>query len=225
MNKKFFLVGVIFALLVSASDVLAKGKIDFGGKLDDGDLFLLTSLRYTWETNAEHRERDIEFNYRYQDKSNEKTTNKGLIQLKERYEFADRHYAFGLGRYDYNEFRTINHRTQVNVGWGYKILRTDKIKMSNEFALGYLNSAMDVSDSNSVNEFIYRNSLWFLYKVAPKISFSNKYLYEGSDIPLTRIETTFSYQILENTQIAIKNIYTEDPITDNIISFNIGYSW
>jgi len=224
MKLRYIFMAVLGLMLVSPL-AQAKGKIDFGGKLDDGDLFLLTSLRYTWETNAEHRERDIEFNYRYQDKSNEKTTNKGLIQLKERYEFADRHYAFGLGRYDYNEFRTINHRTQVNVGWGYKILRTDKIKMSNEFALGYLNSAMDVSDSNSVNEFIYRNSLWFLYKVAPKISFSNKYLYEGSDIPLTRIETEFSYQILENTQIAIKNIYTEDPITDNIISFNIGYSW
>jgi len=215
----------VLGLMLVSPLAQAKGKIDFGGKLDDGDLFLLTSLRYTWETNAEHRERDIEFNYRYQDKSNEKTTNKGLIQLKERYEFADRHYAFGLGRYDYNEFRTINHRTQVNVGWGYKILRTDKIKMSNEFALGYLNSAMDMDNSNSVNEFIYRNSLWFLYKVAPKISFSNKYLYYWSYIPLTRIETTFSYQILENTQIAIKNIYTEDPITDNIISFNIGYSW
>jgi putative salt-induced outer membrane protein YdiY len=224
MKLRYIFMAVLGLMLVSPL-AQAKGKIDFGGKLDDGDLFLLTSLRYTWETNAEHRERDIEFNYRYQDKSNEKTTNKGLIQLKERYEFADRHYAFGLGRYDYNEFRTINHRTQVNVGWGYKILRTDKIKMSNEFALGYLNSAMDMDNSNSVNEFIYRNSLWFLYKVAPKISFSNKYLYEGSDIPLTRIETTFSYQILENTQIAIKNIYTEDPITDNIISFNIGYSW
>jgi len=196
----------------------AKGKIDFGGKLDDGDLSILTSLRYTWETNSEHRERDIEFNYRYKDKSNNKTTNKGLIQLKERYEFADRHYAFGLGRYDYNEFRSVHTRFQASAGWGYKILRTDKIKMSNELAIGMLHT-------NEGDEVIYRNSLWFLYKVAPKISFSNKYLYEGSNVPLTRIETEFSYQILDNTQIAIKNIYTEDPITDNIISFNIGYSW
>ena len=224
MNLKSAVLVVLGLLLVSPL-AQAKGAVDFSGKFDDGDLFLLTSLRHSWETSSEHLERDIEFNYRYQDKSNIRTTNKGLIQFKQRYEFADKHYLFGLGRYDYNEFRTINHRTQVNVGWGYKLIRTDKIKMSNEFAIGYLNSAMDLDNSNSVNEIIYRNSLWFLYKIAPKISFSNKYLYEGSNVPLTRIETTFSYQILEHTQIAIKNIYTKDPISDNILSFNVGYSW
>lgn len=223
--KKFILSLVVLSLLIISPTVYSKGKLDFGGKYDDGDLFLLSSLRYSWKTDSEHLERDIEFNYRYQDKANKTTTNKGLIQFKQRYEFADKHYLFGLGRYDFNEFRAINRRTQVNVGWGYKLIRTDKIKMSNEFAIGYLNSSTDLVNSSSANELIYRNSLWFLYKVAPKVSFSNKYLYEGSNTPLTRIETEFSYEILENTHIAVKNIYTEDPITDNIISFNVGYSW
>ena len=198
----------------------ATGHADFGGKLDDGDLSLITSIDYTWPTGK--FERDIEFDYRYRDENNLKATNKGLIAFKQRYEFKPKHYTFGLLRYDYDEFRTINHRSQVNIGWGYKILRTEKFKMSNEFAVGYLNSKIDTSP-HSENEILFRNSLWFFYQVAPKLSFTNKFLYEGSDIPLVRNETTFDYLLTDKLKVGIKNTYTEDPRSDNILSFNIGY--
>ena len=45
--------------------------------------------------------------------------------------------------------------------------------MSNEFAIGYLNSEMK-EGSHSVNEVLFRNSLWFFYKVAPILNFTNK---------------------------------------------------
>jgi putative salt-induced outer membrane protein YdiY len=195
----------------------ASGKADFGGKIDNGNLFLLTSVDHTWET-KENVERDIEFDWRYQDKNNIKTDNEGLIGFKHRWEFHDKHYVFGLGRYDYDEFRPIQNRTQANVGWGYKILRTEKFKMSNEFAMGLLHT--DIG-----NEILFRNSLWFFYKVAPKLNFTNKFLYEASNTPLVRNETSFSYLLTDKTRISIKNVYTEDPDSDNIVSFNIGYAW
>ena len=37
------------------------------------------------------------------------------------------------------------------------------------------------------DEIIFRNSLWFFYEVAPKLNFSNKFLYEAADTPLIRI--------------------------------------
>ena len=116
----------------------------------------------------------------------------------------------------------MNHRRQVNIGWGYKILRTEKIKMSNEFAVGYLNSEMDVG-SHSVNEVLFRNSLWFFYQVAPKLNFTNKFLYEAADIPLVRNETEFNYLLTDKIKIGLKNIYTEDTHSNNFLSFNIGY--
>ena len=75
------------------------------------------------------------------------------------------------------------------------------------------------------NELIFRNSLWFFYKVAPKIDFTNKFLYEASNIPLIRNETGFNYLLSDKLKIGIKNIYTEDPRSDNILSFTIGYVW
>ena len=194
----------------------AAGKADLGGKYDDGDLYIVTSLDYSWD--SERFERDIEFDYRYQDKNNITSTNRGLIAYKQRYEFKPKHYVFSLSRYDYNEFRSIDSRMQSNIGWGYKILRSDKIKMSNEFAVGVLYTDMG-------SEVIFRNSLWFLYKVAPKLNFSNKLLYEAANTPLIRNETEFSYLLTDKVKIGLKNLYTEDPRSDNILSFNVGYAW
>ncbi len=207
---------VLLGLLTISPTVLAGGQLDFGGKLDDGDLSITTSLDYTWPTNK--FERDIEFDYRYKDEDDVITTNKGLIAFKQRYEFKPKHYTFGLVRYDYDEFRTINHRRQANIGWGYKIIRSDKIKMSNELAIGYLNSDMG-------DEILFRNSLWFFYKLAPKLNFTNKFLYEASDVPLVRNETAFNYLLTNTIKISLKNVYTEDPYSDNILSFNIGYTF
>ena len=215
-----FGIGIIYVLLFGSMLAEASGKIDLGGRLDNSNLYIVTSLDYSWE--AGKFERDIEFDYRYQDKNDITSTNKGLIEFKQRLKFKPKHYAFGLVRYDYNEFRPVNHRRQVNIGWGYKLIRTDKIKMSNEFAVGYLNSEMDVG-SHSVNEVLFRNSLWFYYKVAPKLNFTNKFLYEAADIPLVRNETEFNYLLTDKIKIGLKNIYTEDPHSNNILSFNIGY--
>jgi putative salt-induced outer membrane protein YdiY len=192
------------------------GQADLGGKYDDGDLYIVTSLDHSWDRLK--FETDIEFDYRYQDKNNITSTNKGLIAFKQRYELKPKHYVFSLARYDYNEFRTIDSRLQGNAGWGYKILRTEKIKMSNEFAMGILNTDMG-------NELIFRNSLWFFYKVAPKLTFSNKFLYEAANTPLIRNETEFNYLLSDKVKIGLKNIYTEDPRSDNILSFNLGYTW
>ncbi len=205
---------LLLILCLIANPVYASGQIDFGGKLDDGDLSITTSVDYTWP--AGKFERDIEFDYRYKDEDDIRSTSKGLIEFKQRYEFHNKHYTFGLARYDYNEFRPINSRLQSSIGWGYKILRTERFKMSNEFAIGALHT--DIG-----NEVLFRNSLWFFYEVAPKLNFSNKFLYEAADEPLIRNETSFDYLLTDKIKIGLKNIYTKDPHNDNILYFNVGY--
>jgi|TARA_Y100000296_G_C5155040_1_gene248543 putative salt-induced outer membrane protein YdiY len=205
---------ILLILCLITNPVYASGQIDFGGKLDDGDLSITTSVDYTWP--AGKFERDIEFDYRYKDEDDIRSTSKGLIEFKQRYEFHNKHYTFGLARYDYNEFRPINSRLQSSIGWGYKILRTERFKMSNEFAIGALHT--DIG-----NEVLFRNSLWFFYEVAPKLNFSNKFLYEAADEPLIRNETSFDYLLTDKIKIGLKNIYTEDPRNDNILYFNVGY--
>ena len=208
--------GAVYIIILFSPMANGTGQVNFGGKYDDGDLYTLTSLDLSWESGS--WEKDIEFDYRYQDKEGIRTTNKGLIGFKQRLELKLKHYIFGLIRFDYNEFRPIDSRLQSNIGWGYKILRTEKIKISNEFAVGVLHT--DIR-----NELIFRNSLWFFYKVAPKLNFSNKFLYEAADTPLIRNETEFNYLLTDKIKMGLKNTYTEDPFSDNILSFNVGYIW
>ena len=208
--------GAVCVIILFSPMANGTGQIDFGGKYDDGDLYTLTSLDLSWESGS--WERDIEFDYRYQDKKDIRTTNKGLLGFKQRLELKPKHYVFGLIRFDYNEFRPIDSRLQSNIGWGYKILKTEKIKISNEFAVGVLHT--DIR-----NELIFRNSLWFFYKVAPKLNFSNKFLYEAADTPLIRNETEFNYLLTDKIKMGLKNTYTEDPFSDNILSFNVGYTF
>jgi putative salt-induced outer membrane protein YdiY len=215
-------IGAIALILFWPQISEGAGTFDIGGKLDDGDLSVATSLDYSWP--AGKFERDIEFDYRYKELDEHKNTNKGLIAFKQRYEFKPKHYAFGLVRYDYNEFRPINHRRQVNIGWGYKLIRSENIKMSNEFAVGYLNSKIDTSP-NSENEILFRNSLWFFYKLAPKLNFTNKFLYEASNTPLIRNEASFNYLLTDKIKISLKDVYTEDPHNKNYLSFNVGYTF
>ena len=90
--------------------------------------------------------------------------------------------------------------------------------MSNEIATGLLYT-------NNGNELIFRNSLWISYDVAPKIKFTNKFLYEVTTPEYIRNETSFDYLLTDTVKIGFKNIYVEDPVSDNILSFNIGYVW
>ena len=203
---------ILFSPIVNS----ATGQFDFGGKIDDGDLSIVTSVDHSWE--GKRFTNDIEFDYRYKDSNSIRKTNRGLIAFKQRYELQSRHYVFSLLRFDYNEFRSINSRIQSTYGWGYKILRTEKLKMSNEFATGLL-----YTDNGS--ELIFRNSLWFSYDVAPKVKFTNKFLYEVTTPEYIRNETSFDYLLTDKVKIGLKNVYVEDPISDNILSFNVGYVW
>lgn len=207
---------IIFLSLVFSPIANATGEVTLGGKIDDGDLSIVTSVDHSWQ--GKRFINDVEFDYRYKDSNNVKKTNRGLIAFKQRYELQSRHYLFSLLRFDYNEFRSINSRIQSTYGWGYKIFKTEKLKMSNEIATGLLYT-------NNGNELIFRNSLWISYDVAPKIKFTNKFLYEVTTPEYIRNETSFDYLLTDTVKIGLKNIYVEDPVSDNILSFNIGYVW
>ena len=40
---------LLLILCLAANSVYASGKVDLGGKLDNDDLYIVTSLDYSWE--------------------------------------------------------------------------------------------------------------------------------------------------------------------------------
>ena len=160
---------------------------------------------------------EVEGNYFYSEKNNIEMRNEGLLNVKRILTLTDKHYVIGNVGYNFDEYRTLDTRTTYGAGYGYKILRTEKFKASNEIT--FLNLNTDLGD-----ELIWRNSLWFFYKLADQLSFTNKYLIETGDTDYVRNETYFNFQLTKQLKLSLGNVYTEDPISDNVttISFNFA---
>ena len=114
----------------------------------------------------------------------------------------------------------IIDRKVLGFGYGYKLLRTEKFKASNEFSIAQLNT-------DTISEMILRNSLWFSYKVSTNVNFTNKLLYEeGSESEVfIRNETSLNYNFENGTILSLNNTYTEDPVDNNVLSISLGRKW
>ena len=142
-------------------------------------------------------------------------TNDFYFQFKENYALTDKSYVIGVAQFDYDKFRTAyDTRTVVGAGYGYKILRTEKWKASNEISLAFLKS-------NS-NEMIVRNSLWVTYKFSPNLNLTNKLLYESGNDMYLRNSTDLMYKLTDKISIGVGNTYTDNIETRNVFTINLA---
>ena len=209
---------LIFFALISLS-AFAKGSAKIGGTFVNSDQSTFTlSIDDQWE--KDKWQRVLEFDYMYRTNDNKETLNEFYSNAKGIYTFLPKHYVFSQITYDLDKFRADEQRISVTSGYGYKLLRTEKFKASNELSVGYLSS-----DFNQ--QVIYRNSLWFFFKINEKVDFTNKYLIEwGSGLDdYVRNESAFNYNFDNGMLLGIKNTYTEDPVDNNILSVTIGVKW
>jgi len=207
----------IIISLFLCGNVMADTSIKLGAMIKDEMLDLNFALDSKQEANGWQRE--IESNFFYSDKMN----NEGLLNGKLIFDFSGTrwegttHYIFAVGGYNFDRYRDNEERIVAGLGHGIKLLRTPTTKASWETSIANLNT--DIG-----NEFILRNSLWFFYKVADKVSFTNKYLIESGDVEYVRNETYFNYQLTEKLKLSLGNVYTEDPISDNVTTINLNFT-
>ena len=219
VKKAVLFILITFVLVMITMPANASGSAKIGGTLVNSESATFTgSFNYQWE--QEKWQQTIETDYQYKKENNSEVMNELFLNTKANYTFASKHYVFGVAQYDYDKFRQDGDRKVLGFGYGIKLLRTDRIKSSNEFSIAQLNT-------DTISEMIYRNSLWFSYKVSDNVSFTNKFLYEeGSDSDVfIRNETAFNYNFENGTVLSFNNTYTEDPIDNNVLSISIGKKW
>lgn len=210
---------ITVGLLLVAMPVFATGSAKIGGTFINSDESTLTfSLDNQWEQGD--WQRSTELDYIYKETNNIESLNEFYGSTKINYTFAPKHYVFTQLIFDNDKFRADEKRVSMAYGYGYKLLRTESFKASNEISVGYLNSDL-------VEEVIYRNSLWFFYKIADKVSLTNKYLLEWGDQAedYVRNETSLNYNFDSGMVLSLSNTYTEDPIDNNVLGVTIGVSW
>lgn len=216
MKKTAIKLSILLLALVVTTPIEASGSFKLGGSLIDStdSVTLSSSFKQKWE--HDKWQHDLAGTFNFQEQEGKETTNRYYLSGKSIYTFLPKHYAFGLASVDNNRFRTDRQRIIGAVGYGYKILRTERIKASNEFSVAQL-------ESDYKSELIWRNSFWFAYKVTENVNFVNKYLVENNDY--TRNETNLTYKFDNGVTLGFSNLYTDDEIDDNITSFNLGYTW
>jgi putative salt-induced outer membrane protein YdiY len=207
---------VILLLMISAGigTAYADNKVTLGGAVvRNTNAAVFTSFEHAKEYGPwQHA---LEGNYIYNEKNDVRSRNEGYFSFKENYALDEQGYAIGSVRYDYDEFRDDSRRTTLGVGYGYKILRTDKMKVSNEFSVGKMNHRLGWED-------VISNSLWVSYKVAKQVTFVNKFLVDWADDRYIRNKTELNYNFEEGFIVGVSNLYTKDPEIDNVTTFNLG---
>lgn len=209
--KKILLAMMLSSLLPTA---FADSKVTIGGTIvKDTSTVITTAIDHSKEYGRwQHA---LESNYIYNEKNSTRTRNEGYFSFKENYALDEKGYAIGWLRHDYDEFRNDSNRTSLSFGYGYKLIRTDTIKVSNEFSVGKMNHDLGWGD-------VVSNSLWISYKVAKQVTFINRLLVDWADQQYIRNRTELNYQFDQGIILGVTNLYTKDPITDNITTFNIG---
>jgi putative salt-induced outer membrane protein YdiY len=211
--KKAILAVVLSAVLPTA---FADGKITVGGQMvKDTNLAVTTVVEHSKEYGSWQHVLEANYIYLYNEKNNTRARNEGYFSFKENYALDEKSYAIGWVRHDYDEFRNDSNRSTLSLGYGYKLLRTDRMKISNEFSVGQMNHNLGWSD-------VVSNSLWVSYKVAKRVTFVNKFLIDWADQQYVRNRTELNYQFDDGIILAVTNLYTKDPIVDNITTFNVG---
>lgn len=205
---------VLFILLFATCQPLyASTTANLGLTLVDSDSTFNGKFKHNvekgkWQSNYEAA-------YIYKKADGVEKTNDFYFQFKENYELTDKSYVIGVAQLDYDKFRTAyDMRTVVGAGYGYKILRTEKWKASNEISLAFLKS-----DSNEV---ILRNSLWVSYKFSENFSLTNKILYESGNDMYLRNSTDLMYKLTDKVSIGVGNTYTDSIATKNIFTINLA---
>lgn len=99
------------------------------------------------------------------------------------------------------------------IGHGYRFIRNDKMRLSNELAIG-------VRGDQLKNIPIISDSIWFSWNISPNVSVGNKFLIEKSigksDEKYIYNTSTINYSLNAKTSIHIENrIYKENFVDSN----------
>jgi putative salt-induced outer membrane protein YdiY len=209
---KQYLLGLL--LLLSSSISHAETKATIGGLISSNDTANLT-LGFDHTVENGPWQSVIETDYFFSEQKNIVSRNRGFFSGKQNYSLDERNYVFVVGRYEFDKLRTPDEKVIAGAGYGYKLIRTSKVKLSNEVSLGTLKDRYDF-------EPVVRNSIWLTYNVDSKLTFTNKFLIEQGTDTYIRNKTGLDYALSDTLIVGMSNLYVHDLADDNIFTFNIG---
>ena len=124
-----------------------------------------------------------------------------------------RHYVQIGARYRHDPRTFSEDQAVYSIGHGYRIIKNDKTKISNELSVGYKHGTGGYIDT------VVRESIWISYNLSKTVSVSNKFLIEQGDRTFIQNKAEIKYMLSQTVSFSIQDLYTKDKIEDNTVSF------
>lgn len=130
----------------------------------------------------------------------------------------DKTYLVNVIKYEYDQYQLEQHNFVGATGIGYKLYRSDTLKISNELTGGAM-----YTDAGTRP--VVRNSLWVRYN-SGKYSFVNKLLVEQTNHLYVRNQTELGYKLDKNLSVGLRHVYSSSyDRTTNVSLINLGINF
>jgi hypothetical protein len=182
-----------------------------GTVINDDSITITGAFKHVTDTGP--REYSFETDVLY--KSNNGRTAREQINAfaKINQDIHPNHYIQIGARYRHDPRTFAEDQIVYSIGHGFRIVKNDKTKISNELSVGYKIGTGNYSDV------VVRESLWINHKLNKTVTISNKFLIEKGSRTFIQNRAEIKYKLSDKTSFSLQDLYTKDWREDNTISF------
>jgi len=134
------------------------------------------------------------------------------LGVKLDYNLTDAFYLQGGVRSEYDNLKHDTYSATTELGVGVRLVHNSKVKLSDEFGVG-------VHSQRFGDTPVVSNSLWFTWKIADNLVFTNKFLIERgmhrnylNTAYYTSNITALSYKLSPTIDLSIQQKYKKEPV-------------
>ena len=182
-----------------------------GTVINDDNIVLTGAFKHVTDTGP--REYSLESDILYKSANGVTSREQVNAVAKINQDIHTKHYVQVGVRYRHDPRTFSEDQVVYSIGHGFRIIKNDKTKLSNELSVGYKHGTGGYSD------IVVRESIWLSHNLSKTVSVSNKFLIEQGSRTFIQNKAEIKYKLSEKTSFSIQDLYTKDKREDNTLSF------
>lgn len=217
MFRKFMCTLVLFFSVPAYAQIEKETVGSLGGTVINTNSVVLTgAFKHVVDTGP--NEYSFATDVVYKSANGQTSTEQVNAFAKINHDISKRHYLQTGIRYRHDPRTFAEDQIVYSVGHGFRIVKNDNTKVSNEISVGYKHGTGNFQD------FVVRNSFWVSHKINKNVFASNQFMIEQGSRTFIQNRSELKYKLSDKTSFSIQGLYTKDLRTDNTITFALGFS-
>jgi len=182
-----------------------------GTVINDDNIVLTGAFKHVTDTGP--REYSFESDILYKSANGVTSREQVNAFAKINQDIHPKHYIQVGARYRHDPRTFSEDQAVYSIGHGFRIIKNDKTKLSNELSVGYKHGTGGYSDV------VVRESIWVSHKLNETLSVSNKFMIEQGSRTFIQNKAEIKSALTDKLSFSIQDLYTKDRIEDNTVSF------